>query len=160
MSRGQRFSTVLVVERAAGESIPANARALSATDGPSTSSVDSRAFWALEIPAPLVPRLLSNAAASPSHLPSPTPRPKLRTRGVDFRRLASRPWRMPSKVVAHAVRHLVGKGGTTARLIEDISGVIVGVADQRDEEAFVMLFGPKRRVDAARAIVEAMVNGA
>ena len=63
-------------------------------------------------------------------------------------------------MAAHAVRHLMGKGGGTARLIEDICGVIVGVGDRGDGEAYVALFGPQQRVNAARAIVEAVVRGA
>ena len=63
-------------------------------------------------------------------------------------------------MAAHAVRHLVGKGGHTARIIEEICGVIVGVGDRGDGEAYVRLFGPEKRVDAARAIVEAVARGA
>ena len=63
-------------------------------------------------------------------------------------------------MATHAVRHLVGKGGGTARLIEEICGVIVGVGDRGDGEAYVALFGPEQRVDAARAIVEAVARGA
>ena len=55
--------------------------------------------------------------------------------------------------------HVVGKGGHTARLIEEITGVIVGVGDRGDGEAYVMLFGPERRVDAALAIVKAVAGG-
>ena len=74
-SGGQRFSTVVVVERAAGESTlgPTNAGTLSMTDGASTFAVDARDLRELEIPAALVPRLLSNARASPSRAPSPYP---------------------------------------------------------------------------------------
>ena len=111
---GQRFSTVMVEERAAGETTPgpADAGALSVTDGASTFAVDARDLRALEIPAALVPRLLSNARASPSR--SPSPHPSTGTKG---------PWGWLSPaglttaeedvfpVAAHAVRHLVGKGG-------------------------------------------------
>ena len=62
-------------------------------------------------------------------------------------------------VAANAVPHVVGKGGHTARLIEDISGVIVGVGDGGDREAYVTLFGLERRVDAARVIVAAVAGG-
>ena len=161
-SGGQRFSTVLVEERAAGESTPgpANARTLSVTDGASTFEVDARELRELEIPAALVPRLLSNARASPSRAPSPYP--QTGTEG---------PWGWLSPaglasavedsvpVAADAVRHLVGKGGHTARLIEDICGVIVGVGDRGDGEAYVTLFGPERRVNAAMAIVDAVSRG-
>ena len=62
-------------------------------------------------------------------------------------------------MAADAVRHLVGKGGNTARLIEEITGVIVGVGDRGDGEAYVTLFGPERRVNAAMAIVDAVSRG-
>ena len=72
---GPRFSTILVVERAAGESTlgPADVGTLSVTDGASTFAVDARDLRELEIPAALVPRLLSNARASPSRGPYPHP---------------------------------------------------------------------------------------
>ena len=160
---GQRFSTVLVIERAAVESTPGptDVGTLSVTDGASTFAVDARDLRELEIPAALVPRLLSNARASPSRAPSP--HPHTGTEG---------PWGWLSPaglttavedavpVATHAVRHLVGKGGGTARLIEEICGVIVGVGDRGDGEAYVALFGPEQRVDAARAIVEAVARGA
>ena len=68
--RVQRFSTVLVVERAAGESTPGPAVAgtLSVTDGASTFAVDARDLRELE-----GPRLLSNECTSPSWDPSPHP---------------------------------------------------------------------------------------
>ena len=62
-------------------------------------------------------------------------------------------------VAADAVRHLVGTGGNTARLIEDICGLIVGVGDRGDGEAYVTLFGPERHVDAARVLVDAVASG-
>ena len=139
---------------------PAEARTLSVTDGASTFEVDARDLRELEIPAALVPRLLSNARASPSRAPSPYP--QTGTEG---------PWGWLSPagltsavedsvpVAADAVRHLVGKGGNTARLIEDICGVIVGVGDRGDGEAYVTLFGPERHVNAAMAIVDAVSRG-
>ena len=161
-SGGQRFLTVLVVERAAGESTPgpANVRTLSMTDGASTFEVDARDLWELEIPAALVPRLLSNAHASPSQAPSTYP--QTGTEG---------PWGCLSPaglasamedsvpVAADAVQHLVGKGGHTIRLIEDICGVIVGVGNSGNSEAYVTLFGPERHVNAAMAIVDAVSRG-
>ena len=153
----------MVVERAAGESTPgpADAGILSVTDGASTFAVDARDLRRLEIPAALVPRLLSNAGASPSRAPSPHPQSQTED-----------PWGWLSPaglasavedsvpVAADAVPHVVGKGGHTARLIEEISGVIVGVGDRGDGTAYVTLFGPKRRVDAAVAIVRAVAGGA
>ena len=160
---GQRFSTVLVEGRAAGETTPgpAHAGALSVSDGASTFAVDARDLRRLEIPAALVPRLLSNAGASPSRAPSPHPQAPTED-----------PWGWLSPaglasavedsipVAADAVPHVVGKGGHTARLIEEITGVIVGVGDRGDGEAYVTLFGPERRVDAALAIVKAVAGGA
>lgn len=35
-------------------------------------------------------------------------------------------------VVAHAMHHLVGKGGTTTQLIKDICGIVVGVGNRGD----------------------------
>ena len=159
---GQRFSTVLVEERAAGETTPgpADAGTVFVTDGASTFAVDARDLRRLEIPAELVPRLLSNAGASPSRAPSPHSQAP-----------TNDPWGWLSpaglasavedsvSVAADAVRHLVGKGGNTARLIEDICGVIVGVGDRGDGEAYVTLFGPERRVEAARVLVDAVSRG-
>ena len=53
----------------------------------------------------------------------------------------------------------MGKGGNTARIIEEICGVIVGVGDRGDGEAYVTLFGPKWRVEAARVLVDAVLRG-
>ena len=162
-SGGQRFSTVLVVERAAGESTPgpADAGTLPVTDGASTFAVDARDLRSLAIPAALVPRLLSNAGASPSPTSSPPPQ----TESAD-----SWGWLSPAGLAAaeedavpvapHAVRHIVGKGGTTARLIESICGIIVGVSDEDDGTAVVTLFGPGKRIKAARVIIQAMEKGA
>ena len=52
-------------------------------------------------------------------------------------------------VAANTMQHMVGKGGHTTRLIEDISGVIVGVGDRGNGEVTNALFGPKRHVDVA-----------
>ena len=123
--------------------------------------MDARDLRRLEIPAALVSRLLSNAGASPSRAPSP-----------HLQAPADDPWGWLSPaglasavedsipVAADAMPHVVGKGGHTAWLIEEITGVIVGVGDRGDGEAYVMLFGPERRVDAAIAIVRAVGGGA
>ena len=63
-------------------------------------------------------------------------------------------------VVTDTVRHLVGKGGNTAQLIEEICSIIVGMGDRGDGEAYVALFGPERHVEAAQTIVEAVERGA
>ena len=139
---------------------PADGGALSVSDGASTFVVDARDLRRLEIPAALVPRLLSNAGASPSRAPSPHPQAPtedpwgwLSLAGLASAMEDSIP------VAADAVPHVVGKGGHTAQLIEEITGVIVGVGDRGDREAYVMLFGPERRVDAAMVIVRVVVVG-
>lgn len=63
-------------------------------------------------------------------------------------------------MATHAVRHLVGNAGGTARLIKEISGIVIRVANRGNEEACVALFGPAWRVDAAYAIAEAVAKGA
>ena len=162
VSGGQRFSTFLVEGHVAGETTPgpAHAGALSVSDGASTFAVDAQDLRRLEIPATLVPRLLSNAGASPARTPSPHPQAPTED-----------PWGWLSPasltsavedsipVAVDAVPHVVGKGGHTARLIEEITGVIVGVGDRGDGEAYVTLFEPERRVDAALAIVKAVAGG-
>ena len=109
----------------------------------------------------LVPRLLSNAGASPSRAPSPHPQAPtedpwgcLSPAGLTSAVEDSVP------MAADAMPHVMGKGGHTALLIEDITGVIVGVGDRGDGEAYVTLFGPERRVGAAIAIVRAVAGGA
>ena len=62
-------------------------------------------------------------------------------------------------MAADAVPHVVGKSRHTARLIKDFSGVMVGVGDRGNGEAYVTLFGPKRRVDAAGATVAVVARG-
>lgn len=63
-------------------------------------------------------------------------------------------------VATDAVYHLVGKGGGTAWLIEDITSIIVGVGDKGDGVAYIALFGLEWCVDAAHTIVEVVVKGA
>ena len=140
---------------------PVDAGALSINNGASTFVVDARDLRRLEILAALVPRLLSNVGASPSRAPSPHPQAPTED-----------PWGWLSPaglasavedsipVAADAVPHVVGKGRHTARLIEEITGVIVGVGDRGDGEAYVTLFGPEWRVDVALAIVKAVAGGA
>ena len=160
---GQRFPTVLVEERMATETTPgpADAGTLSVTNGASTFGVDAWDLRRLEIPVVLVSRLLSNVGALPSRGPSSHPQAPTEDPWG---------WLLPAglasavedsvPVAADTVPHVVGKGGHTAQLIEDITGVIVGVSDRGDGEAYVMLFGPEWHVDAARAIVVAVARGA
>ena len=63
-------------------------------------------------------------------------------------------------MVAHAMRHLVGKSGVTVHLIEEICCIIVGMGDRGNGEAYVALFGPEQHLDAARVIVKAVAKGA
>ena len=73
---GQHFSTILVEECTAWETSLglANSGALSVMDGASTFVVGVQDLHALKILATLVPHLLSNACASLSRAPSPTPK--------------------------------------------------------------------------------------
>ena len=130
------------------------------TDGTSTFMVDLQDLWALEIPAALLPHLLSNMHDLSSRAPSP--KPQTGTEGLWG-------WLSPTNlttakedavlVAINAMRHLVGKGRNTSRLIEKISGVIVEVGNSGDGEAYVALLEPKRHVDAAQAIVKAVAKG-
>ena len=60
-------------------------------------------------------------------------------------------------VPRRAIPHLVGKGGSTIRQIEELTGIIVGVAEG---EAMVTLFGPASRVMAARPVIQCLARGA
>ena len=51
------------------------------------------------------------------------------------------------------------QGQEHCQLIEDIYNIIVGLGDRHNSEAYVALFGPERRVDAAQEIVEAVAGG-
>ena len=58
-----------------------------------------------------------------------------------------------------AMPHLVGRGGSIIRQIEDILGLIVGVVDGRDGTASVTVFGPRERVDLAKPIIQCVSEG-
>ena len=63
-------------------------------------------------------------------------------------------------VPRRAIPHLEGKGGSTIRQIEELTGIIVGVADTAEGEAMVTLFGPASRVTAARPVIQCLARGA
>ena len=64
------------------------------------------------------------------------------------------------QVSRHAVPHLVGRGGNTIRQMEEIMGIILGVADGEEGEVCVSLFGPRERLDWAQKVVECVAKGA
>ena len=115
------------------------------------------------IQCPKVIDIAQFGPVQPSPSRTPSPHPHSGTEGP-------RSWLSPASlttavedavpVAAHTVCHLVGKGGGTTRLIEDICSVIVAVGDRGDGEAYIALFGPEQRMDAARVIVEAVARGA
>ena len=124
--------------------------------------MDARDLCRLEIPAALVPRLLSNMRAPRlPGAPPPILRPQPKTCGAGSRRPASpRPWRTPFQWWLTQCHTWWERASTPPRLIEDICSVIVGVGDRGDGEAYVTLFGPQWRVDAAMAIVRVWWGGA
>ena len=78
---GQRFSTVMVEERAAGETTPgpADAGTLPVTDGAFTFEVDARDLLEVEIPAALAPAFVVQRARLA--VLEPLPPPPYRDRG-------------------------------------------------------------------------------
>ena len=154
--------TVLVEGHVAGETTPGPAKAgtLSISDGASTFAVDARDLHRLEIPRGIGAAFVVQRGRLA--FPSPLPPPQAPTED---------PWGWLSPaglastvedsvpVSTNAVPQVVGKGGHTVRLIEEITGVIVGVGDRGDGEAYIMLFGLERRVNAAMAIARAVVGG-
>lgn len=98
------------------------------TDGASAFSVDAWDLCVHEIPAALLPSLLSNEDNS---LYQPSSLHPLTKNDDPWSWLS--PTGLPAAmedavpVVADAVHHLVGYGGKTARLINDIYGVVAGV---------------------------------
>ena len=59
-----------------------------------------------------------------------------------------------------AVPHLVERGGKIINLIEDVTGLVVGVADGDGGEVTITLFGPKDRLDWASNVVRLVAKGA
>ena len=58
-----------------------------------------------------------------------------------------------------SVPHLVGRGGRTIELIENLLGIIVGVGDGGEGEARVTLWGPRDRLDGGRQVIDCVVRG-
>ena len=63
------------------------------------------------------------------------------------------------KVPRTSVPHLVGRGGRTIQLIENLLGIIVGVGDGGEGEARVTLWGPKDRLAGGKRVVDCVVQG-
>ena len=63
------------------------------------------------------------------------------------------------QVPRSSVPHLVGRGGRTIELIENVLGLIVGVGDGGDGQARVTLWGPKDRLDGGKQVVDCVVQG-
>ena len=62
-------------------------------------------------------------------------------------------------VPQRAIPYLVGKGGSMVRLIEELTGIIVGVADTEDGEVVVTFLGPALRVMATQAVIQCLARG-
>ena len=63
------------------------------------------------------------------------------------------------KVPRSSVPHLVGRGGRTIEIIENLFGIIVGVGDRGDGEARVTMWGPQDRLDGGKHVVDCVVQG-
>ena len=130
------------------------------SDGESTFTVDVRDMRTMVVPRAIVPRLQSQAGASAA--PTRSAPPGLSKAGCWS-------WLSPSGleeaevqellVPRRAIPHLVGKGGSTIRQIEELTGIIVGVADTAEGEAMVTLFGLALRVTAARLVIQCLARG-
>ena len=108
----------------------------------------------------ILPRLRSHFEASTSQ-PLPTTPTDLRDRQwawlspSGLGSAVSRAHAIPKR----AVPHLVGRGGSMIRKIEEILGLIVGVVDGRDGTASVTVFGPRERVDLAKPVIQCVSEG-
>ena len=114
----------------------------------------------LVVPNSVVARLQSGEGVSPSAPDCITPQASIIDRwewltpsGLAQAQSATVP--LPPK----AVPHLVGKGGATIRMIENLIGVIIGVIDGHDGQASVSLVGPQHSIDAARPLIQAVAGG-
>ena len=108
----------------------------------------------------ILPRLRSHFETTTSQPPTPTPRTPtdrqwawLSPSGLGS--AVSRALAIPKRVVPH----LVGRGGSMIRQIEDILGLIVGVVDGGDGNASVTVFGPQDRVDLAMPVIQCVSEG-
>ena len=114
----------------------------------------------MEVWPEILPRLRSHFETSTSTPTSPTPVEKtdrqwawLSPSGLGS--AVSRALAIPKR----AVPHLVGRGGSMIRQMEDILGLIVGVVDGRDGQASVTVFGPRERVDLALPVIQCVSEG-
>ena len=133
---------------------------IAVTDGTKTFFVADDQLTELEVSSSLVARLQSGAGASPSATAPPTPPKSVADvwewlTPVGLAQAQSTAVPVPKEVVPH----LVGKGGATIRMIEDIIGVIVGVMDGQDGQASISLVGPQQKVAAARQLIQAAAGG-
>ena len=161
----QRFVTVQVTtsQRVAegGMFLSTDERGqIAVTDGTKTFFVTDDQLTELEVSSSLVARLQSGAGASPSATALPTPPKSVADvwewlTPVGLAQAQSTAVPVPKEVVPH----LVGKGGATIRMIEDIIGVIVGVMDGHDGQASISLVGPQQKVAAARQLIQAAAGG-
>ncbi len=161
---GGRFVTVLVVAEEAARktsSGPDLEGLTRVTDGVSTFSVAPKDLQQMEVSRDLLSRLQSsNGASTPSTPVSPhVEKPRSQWAWLSPVGLGEAEVREVA-VPKRAVPHLVGKGGSMIRSLEDHLGIIVGVADGVDEGAIVTLFGPAPRIEAARPILEGVGKGA
>lgn len=62
-------------------------------------------------------------------------------------------------VPRRAIPHLVGKGGSTVHLIEELTSTIVGVENTDEGKAVVTPFGPALRVTAVWLVIQHLARG-
>ena len=161
----QRFVTVQVttVQRATkgGMFSSTDERGnVAVTDGEEMFFVPQDELTELSVSSELVARLQSGAGVSPSETPQNIPELSkkdvwawLTPLGLAQAQSAVVP--VPKRVVPH----LVGKGGATIRMIEELIGTIIGVTDGDDGLASISITGPQQRVTAARAMIQAAAGG-
>ena len=131
------------------------------TDGTKTFFVAVDSLTELLVPRCMVDRLQSSAGASPRSIVADQSPTEERDRWS---------WLTPSGLALaesatislprKRIPHLVGKGGTTIRMIEDIIGVIIRVTDCDDGQACVSIVGPEHRIAAARPVIQSVARGA
>ena len=107
-------------------------------------------------------RVFAHAAASPS------PRCAALLRDPTSRR-SPLEWLLPAglqaaghatfEVAGRALRHIIGRGGTTIHRLEAGLGVLVGVVDSPEGSATVSLCGPPGRLATAEAVIRLMSQG-
>ena len=162
---GHRFVTVEVttpnrVTEEGGFSSESEGGQVAVTDGAKCFFVPEERLTELVVPSCFVARLQSGSGASPSGFSTNTSQTNV---------LDAWDWLTPVglaqakslavQVPKRAVSHLVGKGGATIRMIEEVIGVVIGIIDGQDGQASVSLVGPQHRVAAAQSIIQAVIGG-